>query len=457
MLKIGDFSKLAHVTIKTLRHYDRLGLLRPVWVDRYTGYRYYAIEQLPRLNRILALKDLGFSLSQIQELVQVELPAQRLRQLFDQKQRELQHLLAEEQARLKRVAERLRQIEQEGSLPAYEVTLKSIPAQLVAFRKVTLLDPASAEAELRQMRQEMSTWALESGLHSAGASGLGALHQWLVIHHEPLSEPDRQELELGLVLPEHPGARFTRRDSPFALRHLPALPAVASLLHLEGLSPLADASLALFGWADQNRYHVSGSLRELLLHDPSQPAAPIYTELQLPVESLQERKLKYLSDPNRKETEMEPKFVELPAFTVVGMRYYGKNQNQEISQMWGEFNQKCGQIQHISPNSPAYGVCITPPDATNGEFEYVASFAVDKVENVPPGMVVRQVPAYKYAVFTHLGPLDKLGATYDYIYHTWLPQSGYKTTGGIDFELYDEDFKDFAPDSRFYIYVPISN
>src|SRR5512134_633312 len=156
MLKIGDFSKLAHVTIKTLRHYDRLGLLQPIWVDRYTGYRYYAIEQLPRLNRILALKDLGFSLSQIQELVQVELPAQRMRQLFDQKQRELQHLLAEEQARLKRVAERLRQIEQEGSLPAYEVTLKSIPAQLAAFRKVTLLEPASAEAQLRQLRQEMS-------------------------------------------------------------------------------------------------------------------------------------------------------------------------------------------------------------------------------------------------------------------------------------------------------------
>ena len=59
MLKIGEFSKLAQVSVKTLRYYDALGLLRPDWVDRYTGYRYYALQQLPRLNRILALRELG--------------------------------------------------------------------------------------------------------------------------------------------------------------------------------------------------------------------------------------------------------------------------------------------------------------------------------------------------------------------------------------------------------------
>jgi AraC family transcriptional regulator len=51
--------------------------------------------------------------------------------------------------------------------------------------------------------------------------------------------------------------------------------------------------------------------------------------------------------------------------------------------------------------------------------------------------------------------LDKLRDTYNFIYQSWLPQSGYELTGGPDFELYDEDFKDFAPDSRFDIYVPI--
>ena len=69
MIKIGDFARLAEVSIVTLRHYDEIGLLKPVSVDKFTGYRYYSIEQLPRLNRILALKDLGFSLEQISTML----------------------------------------------------------------------------------------------------------------------------------------------------------------------------------------------------------------------------------------------------------------------------------------------------------------------------------------------------------------------------------------------------
>ena len=79
MLKIGDFSKLAQVSVKTLRYYGQLGLLKPAWTDRFTSYRYYALDQLPRLNRILALKDLGFSLEQIRRLLRDDLSAAELR------------------------------------------------------------------------------------------------------------------------------------------------------------------------------------------------------------------------------------------------------------------------------------------------------------------------------------------------------------------------------------------
>jgi len=65
MLKIGDFSKVSLVSVKALRYYDELGLLKPARVDAFTGYRYYSASQLPRLNRILVLKDLGLSLQQI--------------------------------------------------------------------------------------------------------------------------------------------------------------------------------------------------------------------------------------------------------------------------------------------------------------------------------------------------------------------------------------------------------
>jgi len=98
--------------VKTLRYYDEIGLLKPAQVDRFTGYRYYSEDQLPRLNRILALKDLGLSLEQIGRLLDDDLPPAQLRGMLRLKQAEIQQCVEEEQARLARVEMRLRQIEQ---------------------------------------------------------------------------------------------------------------------------------------------------------------------------------------------------------------------------------------------------------------------------------------------------------------------------------------------------------
>ena len=69
MLKIGDFSKLSRISIRMLRHYDELGLLMPKTIDDFTGYRYYAEDQLPVAGRIASLKDMGFGLSAIKEIL----------------------------------------------------------------------------------------------------------------------------------------------------------------------------------------------------------------------------------------------------------------------------------------------------------------------------------------------------------------------------------------------------
>ena len=86
--------------MKSLCFYDELGLLQPVEVDRFTVYRYYAVEQLPRLNRILALKDLSFSLEQISELLSQDMPPERMRGLLCLKQVEIRQRLEEEQGRM---------------------------------------------------------------------------------------------------------------------------------------------------------------------------------------------------------------------------------------------------------------------------------------------------------------------------------------------------------------------
>ncbi len=451
MLKVGDFSKLAHVTVKTLRHYDELGLLKPVWIDRYTSYRYYSLEQLPRLHRILALKDLGFSLAQVGAMLDEDLPASELRRMFDQKQAELKERLEDEQRRLARVAERLQQIEQQGCLPLHEVTLKSVPELSVAAMRLVMPSGTELERRLGRLRAELDGWTTAHGLRSRG--------QWLLLYPHPEFRERQVEVELALTVDE-PGRTPPRSVQPsIQLRCLEAVESMACLLQPAGeagLSPSLEAYPALFTWAESSGFFPSGSARELLLVDPAQEKGRCqFIEIQLPVESAGERKRKILERLKRKEENMEPKIVELPAFTVVGMRYYGKNENQEITGLWDAFNRRVPEIQHISKGSAAYGLCITVPEATDGEFEYVAGFRVDQAKDVPQEMVVRQVPALKYAVFTHTGDFAGLRETYNYIYKVWAQQPGHQLDGRLDFEYYDEDFKDFAPDSKFYIYAPI--
>ncbi len=79
MIRIGDFSKLSQVSVKTLRYYDETGLLKPVQADRFTGYRMYEYSQLLRLQRILALKDLGFSLDEIGQLLSENVTPEQMR------------------------------------------------------------------------------------------------------------------------------------------------------------------------------------------------------------------------------------------------------------------------------------------------------------------------------------------------------------------------------------------
>ena len=151
---------------------------------------------------------------------------------------------------------------------------------------------------------------------------------------------------------------------------------------------------------------------------------------------------------------MQPKIITKPAFMVMGTKYVGRNQNQEISQMWGALNPRYGEIPVVK-DSNAYGLCYTIENAEEGVFEYVAGFEVTRADNLPEGMVVRMVPEQKYAVFEHRGSLKSLGETYQNIYQVWLPQSGLKIAAPFDMEVYTDEFKDFSPDSVFYIYVPV--
>jgi DNA-binding transcriptional MerR regulator len=138
MLKIGEFSRLSQVTIKTLHHYDELGLIKPAHIDPLTNYRFYTVEQLPRIHRIMALKEMGLSLEQIGIMLEKELSTEEMRGMLRFKQSEIQQEMREAQRQLSIVEFRLRMIEAEVNFPELDVVMKRLePMRYLSFFATT--------------------------------------------------------------------------------------------------------------------------------------------------------------------------------------------------------------------------------------------------------------------------------------------------------------------------------
>jgi predicted transcriptional regulator YdeE len=149
---------------------------------------------------------------------------------------------------------------------------------------------------------------------------------------------------------------------------------------------------------------------------------------------------------------MQPKIVDRPGFTVVGLKYHGKNEHNEIPQLWQALMPRVGEIKNMFDDHVAYGISANM-DKSSGEFDYIAGFEVSSIKHVPEDMVSFEVPRTKYAVFSTT--LPKIGETFDKAHHTWLPESGYQPTGGPEFEAYDERFDPQDPESLFDLYIPV--
>lgn len=445
MLKIGDFSKLAQVTVKALRLYDELGLLKPAWIDRFSGYRYYELEQLPRLNRILALKELGFSLDQVAALINDNVSGEQIRGMLRMKQAELQHRLQSEQQRLQQVEARLRQIEREGSDPAEAVVLKRVEPQPMASRRMQV----ESGARLLPLRAEVSAWLAGQRLPPGGP--------WVVIYHNPVYAERRLDVELGrLLTAECAGLVGARAGGEVQLRLLEGCEHMAATVQT-GADALLAASAQLYRWAQSGGYRVQGAMRELCLQDAGEDTACPVTEVQLPLEPITPPIFIQMIDSQPKEFKMQPRIETRPAFLAVGTLYVGDNANQEIKEMWAnQFNPRAAEIKHVCNDREAFGICWCEDSLPQGHFKYLAAFEVDREADVPEGMTLLKVPEQTYAVFTHRGGLDGLQATFRYIYEEWLPASGYRRSAGPDIEVYDEDFKDFAPDSVLYLWIPVT-
>jgi DNA-binding transcriptional MerR regulator len=282
MLKIGEFAWLGQVTIETLRHYDRLDLLKPDHLDQFTGYRYYSLAQLPRLNRILALKDLGLSLDQVARMVDQQVKPDEIRSILKSQQAELEREIQEAQRRLARVEARLAQIDMEGKMPEHEVLLKTVEAQWVASRrdKIASWEQDVLGPTLTRMFDEVGEYLEQQSVECVGA-GIALYHENQFLH----ISASRQDPDVETALPI---AEPIAESNLVKARQLPKTE-VAYVVHHGSFTGLSLARQAIFAWIETNSYRRAGPIREVYLHfDPDHQAnqdSPRHiTEVQFPVE-----------------------------------------------------------------------------------------------------------------------------------------------------------------------------
>ncbi len=270
MFKIGEFSKLAMVSVSALRYYDQIGLLRPDAVDEANGYRLYRASQFRDLNRIVALKDLGLSLEEIPRVLGDELSGPELRGMLRLKQAEISDRITEEQDRLDRVAVRLRLIEEEGTMPDIEVTVKT----LEAASGLSVRETVRATTDIGDVIVDTIGGIFSNGMQLAGAP--------VTVYHDLEFTADQIDVEVFCpVDAAKDGSLETPGGRRYEERTLEGGTA-ATTVFVGPYDELAVPYQALAAWVGEHGYRVAGPVQEIYMSGPDEPGPPV-TEIRMPV------------------------------------------------------------------------------------------------------------------------------------------------------------------------------
>jgi len=277
MFRIGEFSKVTQVPGSQLRYYDEIGLLKPATIDPSTGYRYYSAKQIADLNRILALKDLGLSLEQIQRMVTEDVSTEEIRGMLALKKAQAEQAILDELARLKQIEMRLHQIETGGRLDEYGIIVKSVPEQAYLSYRGKMGSFGEARLTMMEMFRALP----------------GKVDQKIVgpvtaILHSEAFEDRNFELEIGFVLSEPLEIRLDLPDDrSMTMRTLPAVEQVVSATKIGMPTESFNCRSALATWMEGHGFTFSGEVREVF-HVPPFPGreAEAVLELQYPIQEM---------------------------------------------------------------------------------------------------------------------------------------------------------------------------
>jgi DNA-binding transcriptional MerR regulator/effector-binding domain-containing protein len=274
MFRIGEFSIIAQVSGRLLRYYDEIGLLIPEHTDPQSGYRYYNANQLPRLNKILAAKELGFSLEQIARLLEQNISVSEIRGMLTLRKAEIERSVQTQAERLRQVESRLEQIETHGLIHEPDVVLKAVSAQYFLFLREVFLELNAVRRLIEMMNVVVPT--------AIPASNLGHI---AIVVHSPAYDPDAFDFEVGYLLTKRlKGSVRLSDDHLLTVRELPAIEKAATLAHVGLTSDIHRTYGLLAQWLERNGWQISGAGRQIMMQLPSRNLENnAVIELQMPV------------------------------------------------------------------------------------------------------------------------------------------------------------------------------
>ena len=269
MLKIGDFSKLSRISIRMLRHYDDIGLLMPESIDRFTGHRYYSEAQLPLAGRINALKDMGFSLSVISEILHAYGDPQALRQYLTLRQSEMKEQAEKTGRQLLLLETAINRLGKDETRMNYDVILKEMPQRYVAsLRKVI----PSYDREGLLWEQMMRELAAQNVQYA------NPCYSVAVFHDEEYKEED-PDVEIQLSVQ----GSYRNMDNVVFKTVPPVL--IASATYKGSYEQLSAVNQAVANWINDNGYDFNGVMFNIYHVSPAQTQNPdeLVTEICYPV------------------------------------------------------------------------------------------------------------------------------------------------------------------------------
>jgi len=244
MFKIGEFSKLVRVSRRMLRYYEQCGLLKPIEVDKLTGYRLYGAQQIPLLHRITHLRDIGFGVEEMLEILPCFNDSAFMHEMLERKSNEVAAIISLEQVKLAKIAELHEKIGKENQFMVYDVELKAIPAERVLSLREVVPSPEDEPV----LWEKMAAFVSKNNI----VCGKGG---YSLYHDEEYKESD---IDIEIAVPI---SAFGSDEGSFQYKELAAIAQAATVRFSGSYEGYSEAMEKLAAWVPENGYIFDGSVR----------------------------------------------------------------------------------------------------------------------------------------------------------------------------------------------------